>query len=164
MDVRDGFIGTIGRTPLIRLRRASEETGCVAACPEPFEQNQREDPLTESPLDDLATRLRPGVELSSICAGGGGETERLCLDVLAPGLDAGLHWVVIASLEDSGFLAGVERLNRYAAENAEPTLLVLTSDSPEVQGRFAFTQGAPATFKSSDHFRVFLKKLTVLER
>ncbi len=28
MDVRDGFLGTIGRTPLIRLRRASEETGC----------------------------------------------------------------------------------------------------------------------------------------
>jgi cysteine synthase A len=28
MDVRDGFIGTIGGTPLIRLRRASEETGC----------------------------------------------------------------------------------------------------------------------------------------
>lgn len=28
MDVRDGFIGTIGNTPLIRLRRASAETGC----------------------------------------------------------------------------------------------------------------------------------------
>ncbi len=28
MDVRDGFIGTIGGTPLIRLHRASEETGC----------------------------------------------------------------------------------------------------------------------------------------
>src|SRR5918912_4121752 len=28
MDVRDGFIDTIGNTPLIRLRRASEETGC----------------------------------------------------------------------------------------------------------------------------------------
>ena len=28
MDVRDGFIGTIGNTPLIRLRRASEATGC----------------------------------------------------------------------------------------------------------------------------------------
>ncbi|MDJ0950127.1 MAG: cysteine synthase A [Alphaproteobacteria bacterium] len=28
MDVRDGFAGTIGNTPLIRLRRASEETGC----------------------------------------------------------------------------------------------------------------------------------------
>jgi cysteine synthase len=27
-SVRDGFIGTIGNTPLIRLRRASEETGC----------------------------------------------------------------------------------------------------------------------------------------
>ena len=28
MDVRDGFIDTIGNTPLIRLRDASEETGC----------------------------------------------------------------------------------------------------------------------------------------
>ncbi len=28
MDIRDGFIGTIGQTPLIRLNRASEETGC----------------------------------------------------------------------------------------------------------------------------------------
>jgi len=29
MDIRDGFIGTIGNTPLIKLRRASEETGCT---------------------------------------------------------------------------------------------------------------------------------------
>jgi cysteine synthase A len=28
MDIRDGFIGAIGNTPLIRLRRASEMTGC----------------------------------------------------------------------------------------------------------------------------------------
>jgi cysteine synthase A len=28
MDTRDGFIGTIGNTPLIRLRRLSEATGC----------------------------------------------------------------------------------------------------------------------------------------
>ena len=28
MDLRDGFIGTIGKTPLIRLRRLSEQTGC----------------------------------------------------------------------------------------------------------------------------------------
>ena len=28
MQIRDSFIGTIGNTPLIRLRRASEETGC----------------------------------------------------------------------------------------------------------------------------------------
>ena len=28
MDVRDGFTGTVGRTPLIRLQKASEETGC----------------------------------------------------------------------------------------------------------------------------------------
>ncbi|TVR97935.1 MAG: cysteine synthase A [Rhodospirillales bacterium] len=29
MDVRDGFLETVGNTPLIRLRRASEETGCT---------------------------------------------------------------------------------------------------------------------------------------
>lgn len=29
MDIRDGFIGTIGNTPLIRLRQASEATGCT---------------------------------------------------------------------------------------------------------------------------------------
>jgi cysteine synthase len=29
MDIREGFIGTIGNTPLIKLRRASEETGCT---------------------------------------------------------------------------------------------------------------------------------------
>ena len=28
MDIRDGFTGTIGNTPLVRLGRASEETGC----------------------------------------------------------------------------------------------------------------------------------------
>jgi cysteine synthase len=29
MNIRDGFIATIGSTPLIKLRRASEETGCT---------------------------------------------------------------------------------------------------------------------------------------
>lgn len=29
MDVRDGFVGTVGNTPLIKLRRVSEETGCT---------------------------------------------------------------------------------------------------------------------------------------
>ena len=29
MEIRDGFTGTIGRTPLIKLRRASEITGCT---------------------------------------------------------------------------------------------------------------------------------------
>jgi cysteine synthase A len=28
MDIRDGFLDTIGNTPLIRLKQASEETGC----------------------------------------------------------------------------------------------------------------------------------------
>src|SRR5580700_9135761 len=29
MQVREGFVGTVGKTPLIKLRRASEETGCT---------------------------------------------------------------------------------------------------------------------------------------
>ncbi|MCP5153068.1 MAG: cysteine synthase A [Ectothiorhodospiraceae bacterium] len=29
MNIRDGFVDTIGNTPLIRLRKASEETGCT---------------------------------------------------------------------------------------------------------------------------------------
>ena len=29
MDMRDGFVGSVGNTPLIKLRRASEETGCT---------------------------------------------------------------------------------------------------------------------------------------
>src|SRR5271154_1339944 len=29
MNVRDGFVHTVGNTPLIKLRRASEETGCT---------------------------------------------------------------------------------------------------------------------------------------
>ncbi|RAU20956.1 cysteine synthase A [Paramagnetospirillum kuznetsovii] len=29
MDIRDGFLDAIGNTPLIRLKRASEETGCA---------------------------------------------------------------------------------------------------------------------------------------
>jgi cysteine synthase A len=29
MHIRDGFIGTVGNTPLIKLRKASEQTGCT---------------------------------------------------------------------------------------------------------------------------------------
>src|SRR6202795_2798708 len=29
MDISDGFVGSVGNTPLIKLRRASEETGCT---------------------------------------------------------------------------------------------------------------------------------------
>ena len=29
MEIRDGFVGTVGDTPLIKLRRASETTGCT---------------------------------------------------------------------------------------------------------------------------------------
>ncbi len=36
MDLRDGFIGAIGNTPLIRLARLSEGCGCVFLCKAEF--------------------------------------------------------------------------------------------------------------------------------
>ncbi len=36
MQVRDGFVEAIGNTPLIKLRRASEETGCTILCKAEF--------------------------------------------------------------------------------------------------------------------------------
>ena len=29
MDIRNDFVDSVGNTPLIKLRRASEETGCT---------------------------------------------------------------------------------------------------------------------------------------
>ncbi|MCK5424787.1 MAG: pyridoxal-phosphate dependent enzyme, partial [Emcibacter sp.] len=29
MDIKDGFVGSIGNTPMIKLQKASEETGCT---------------------------------------------------------------------------------------------------------------------------------------
>ena len=52
----------------------------------------------ELPLDDLATRLRPGSTLSGMCAGRGGQ--RVCLDLLVPELARGEHLVVLADLGD----------------------------------------------------------------
>src|SRR5436305_1351163 len=53
------------------------------------------------PLDDLATRLKPGVRLADLCAGAG--KERVCLDGVAPDLASGQGLAVIADLADPAF-------------------------------------------------------------
>jgi len=75
------------------------------------------------PLDDLATRLSPGVELASICAGA--DADRVCLTHLVPAVAAGSHLVVLADVRDPGFTATAETLNAYVAGGAEPPLAVL---------------------------------------
>lgn len=97
----------------------------------------------ELPLDDLATRLSPGVEVSSLCAGEG--PEKICLDTLVPGLAEGEHLVVLADL-DEGFGERVERINRYLDARIlgapdSPSLEVVTTAGPEEQQAFFWLWG-----------------------
>lgn len=94
------------------------------------------------PLDDLATRLRPGAEVAELCAGA--EGERLCLTTIVPELARGSHLVVLADLEDPGFTAAIDRLNAYAFEARDgktPPLWVLSGDSLEQQRAFFWAWG-----------------------
>ena len=93
------------------------------------------------PLDDMATRLKPGVRVAEICAGAG--EERLCLDAVAPELESGRHLVVIADLEDPELLAAMPALNEMALAPDEPSPWILTASPPEALGVFRWTQ-APA--------------------
>lgn len=93
----------------------------------------------ELPLDDLATRLRPGVEIAKICAGAG--EDEVCLDTVAPGLKQGRHLVVLADLEDEAFGQAVEGLNRMADQGGDVWVL---SASPSEQHRAFFWRFGPS--------------------
>lgn len=91
------------------------------------------------PLDDVATRLRPGAEAAALCAGQG--AERVCLDGLLPELREGRHLVVIADLGDESFGESVSSLNAYALRaDAEP-LWVLVAATPEEKHAFFWKYG-----------------------
>lgn len=91
----------------------------------------------ELSVDDLATRLRPGVEVDEICSGRGGE--RICLGTLVPELESGEHLVVIADLTDEGFGQAVDRLN--AAALAARSVFVLSANTPEEHTAFFWRWG-----------------------
>lgn len=93
------------------------------------------------PLDDWATRARPGVAMSELCAGR--DAERVCLDTLAPELDSGEHYLVVADLASESFAAVVPRLSEYVLAAEGPPLLVLTTAGPEERQAF-FWRAAPA--------------------
>lgn len=90
------------------------------------------------PLDDLATRLKPGVPVTAICTGA--DEQRLCLDAIADELETGRHLVVIADLEDETLLAAMPRLNEMALTADGPTPWIVTASSPEAVGTFRWTQ------------------------
>ncbi len=93
------------------------------------------------PLDDLATRLKPGVELASLCAGRGGE--RVCLTHLVPELAAGNHLVVLADVRAPEFAGIVAELNARASAGSRPETMVLADFTAEEQRALLWTL-APA--------------------
>jgi uncharacterized membrane protein YphA (DoxX/SURF4 family) len=97
----------------------------------------------ELPLDDLATRLRPGLQVGGICTGEG--ATRVCLDSLIPELRQGEHVVVLAKLDDAALTRSVDALNSYsggAGGVSRRTLWVLTAATAEQQRAF-FWKWAP---------------------
>lgn len=93
------------------------------------------------PLDDLATRLSPGVRIKELCAGGTGGSA-VCLDAVAPGLATGNHLVVIDDLDDDELVHAVKQLNAYQARPGAATITVLTP-SDAVRQRAFFWRWAP---------------------
>jgi hypothetical protein len=81
------------------------------------------------PLDDVATRLKPGVAISELCAGRG--AERVCLDYVAPPLASGVHLVILADTAAADFPALAERLNAHARAAATPPIAMLAEVPPE---------------------------------
>jgi hypothetical protein len=93
----------------------------------------------ELPLDDLATRLRPGTTVDRICVDQG--EDPLCLSTVAADLTKGEHLVVIADLADPSFHQAVGALNDTAGDPEGPRVWVLSASPPEQVFQFRWTQG-----------------------
>jgi uncharacterized membrane protein YphA (DoxX/SURF4 family) len=91
------------------------------------------------PLDDLATRLHPGVQIGDLCAGRG--DERACLTTAVAGLDQGKNLVVLADLEDSKLTTSIDALNAFSRAEGNPTLWVLSASPSEQQRAFFWKWG-----------------------
>lgn len=93
----------------------------------------------ELPLDNLATRLKPGVQIKNLCAGRG--STALCLDNLAGRIAQGQHLVVMADLDDPAFTRSIDSLNAYADAGRSPEIVVLSASPPERHKAFRWKWG-----------------------
>lgn len=93
------------------------------------------------PLDDLATRLKPGIATNEICAGV--KPERVCLGTVLPEAQEGRHLILLADLKDPALAAAVEKLNAYAQAGKGPALVVLSAGTAE-ETRAFFWKNGPA--------------------
>ncbi len=90
-------------------------------------------------LDDVATRLKPGVKLADLCIGEGSET--VCLDTLAPELREGQHLVVIVPLTHPDIETFATGFNLYAERADGLPLTVLSAATPQEHFEFNFRFG-----------------------
>ncbi len=92
----------------------------------------------ELPLDDLATRLKPGVETHDLCAGRPDDVEYVCLDALVPELDDGEHWVVLTQLAEPAFLEGVTPIHEHTLAAVDPPVWLVSDVEPEALNIFTW--------------------------
>ncbi len=123
-----------GRFPGGRVAAVALATGAVVA----FGAK-----AADLPLDDLATRLKPGVVTAKVCVGEG--KDAICLDTLVPDLAREKHMVVLADLGNPAFTGMVPDLNRYsqgaqeaAGQNDALPLVVLSATPPTTSFLFTF--------------------------
>lgn len=103
----------------------------------------------ELPLDDLATRLRPGTDPATLCAGSEENGSLVCLDAILPEIGEGEHLVIIAEVDDETFLAAVDQLNEHHLAGADPPLWVLTASTEEQLFQFRFSRGPAFELRES---------------
>jgi hypothetical protein len=94
------------------------------------------------PLDDLATRLRPGARVAELCTGG--ETS-VCLADVAPELAEGRWRVVLVDVQRSPE-TWADELNRLA-EAGEAPLLALTASASDDVAAFTWQWGPSYTLR-----------------
>ena len=93
------------------------------------------------PLDNLATRLKPGIDPFTLCAGSEEDGSRVCLNAILPELETGEHLVVMADISSEELIGEIETLNEVAWLDGFPSLWVLTSAGEEELFELRFTHG-----------------------
>jgi len=95
------------------------------------------------PLDDLATRLKPGVATNELCAGQPDADDYLCLDGILWEADEGEHFIVLADIESEEISEIAPLLNSYAESYPDIPVWVVASATPEAHQAF-YWQWAPS--------------------
>ena len=100
----------------------------------------------ELPLDDVATRLRPGVEVATLCTGG---DQPACLSDLVPELREGSWWVTLVDVESEPE-RWADALSAASAASEVPVVALTASPSDAVSAftwqwgpTFALREGPP---------------------